>query len=984
MRSMFSFLALSLTLLGSQAPKTDWNELDSQVEELYQAGEYDVALVLAQRALELAKTEFGIEHLNTAQSLDALGRLYYAKADYLRAGPPLQRALAIRKSTLGLDDPFTAASLNNVASLYQARGDYANAERLFQSSLAIREKKLDPNHRDIATSLNNLGALYVLEGDYSRPVPLLTRALIISERESGVNSPDTAMKVKNLGQVYYLKANYQRAQGLYQRAHNIYKDALGADHPYTLITATNLANTYRAEGDFANAEPLYQGVQAIRERVPGPNHPDTATIVGELGILYYSKGDYARAEPLLQRALAIYESALGPDHPYVATSANNLAELYRAQKDYARAEPLYQRAIAIWAKSFPPNNPNIALPLNNLATLYDSKGDNAQAEPLLRRSLAIRKKALGHHHPETAASLNNLAVHRLATGHPWGAARLFHQALAIMVTELGPEHLNTVTPLTNLAGLAWISGRFGEAQAYIGKALQVEELSLRRVLITGFESQKQAYLDTLRGTTDDVITMALSTPFDPGRIMLAFTAVTQRKGRVLEAISKEMNALRRRLSNEDQQTLNELTQTRTLLAQLQSIGLAKRSAADYQREVRQLADKEDRLQAAVSAHSVEFRVDEQIPTAREIQGVLPKSAALIEFARYRPVRFEDLNRWGPARYAAFVLPSQGQVVGVDLGDASRIDDLCSQFTLSIGVPANAGQTREIARELDAKLMQPLRRLLGGSVEVLISPDGALNLIPFAALIDENQHYLLEQYQFTYLGTSRDLLRLQQPSASRQPAYIVANPVFGVSQASGGCHFEPRIGFAEEADAIAARFPNAEKMFGDKASKEGLQRLAGPLVLHVATHGFFDTSGDCIPKDASPMLRSGLALAGANDRSELGIMTALEIADLDLWGTQLVVLSSCETGVGETRDGEGVFGLRRALVIAGARTQVVSLWEVDDESTRDLMVGYYDRLLSGEGRSAALRAEQLEMLKDGRDPSSWAAFIPSGDWTPLGH
>ena len=140
----------------------------------------------------------------------------------------------------------------------------------------------------------------------------------------------------------------------------------------------------------------------------------------------------------------------------------------------------------------------------------------------------------------------------------------------------------------------------------------------------------------------------------------------------------------------------------------------------------------------------------------------------------------------------------------------------------------------------------------------------------------------------------------------------------------------------------------------------------------------------MPAEASPMLRSGLALAGANNGDKAdGIMTALEIADLDLWGTQLVVLSSCETGVGEAHKGEGVFGLRRALVMAGSRTQVMSLWEVDDQNTRQFMVAYYDRLLTGQGRSAALRNVQLDMLHDGIDPSHWSAFMVSGDWTPLG-
>ena len=201
-------------------------------------------------------------------------------------------------------------------------------------------------------------------------------------------------------------------------------------------------------------------------------------------------------------------------------------------------------------------------------------------------------------------------------------------------------------------------------------------------------------------------------------------------------------------------------------------------------------------------------------------------------------------------------------------------------------------------------------------------------------------------------------------------------------------------------------------------------MTGPSILHIATHGFFlpDQRGESVAagrglglgvktayasRRENPFIRSGLALAGANRRQgkdgEDGILTALEASGLDLWGTKLVVLSACETGVGEVKNGEGVYGLRRALVLAGAESQVISLWQVSDEATRDLMVAFYKRLQAGEGRTAALSSVQLEMLrgnnriqggdrrgltvgsgsdKDRSHPFFWASFIQSGDWRSM--
>jgi CHAT domain-containing protein/Tfp pilus assembly protein PilF len=912
-------------------------DLGSRVYQMVELGKYEEAITLSTEVLDFSQREFGPEHPNTAQCLNDLASLYRLKEDYSKAEPLYLRALAVREKILGPSHPDTGESLTDLARLYTLKGDYIRAEPLYQRALVLFEKSAGPDHQDTAIIIDDLAELYQLKGDYVHAEPLYNRAIGILEKTPGPDDPLTAGAVSRFALFYQTTGDYGRAEALFQRALTTYEKALGPDHPATAISVGNLGELYRLKGDYTRAEPLFQRALGISEKALGSDKPGTAASLNNIGSLYFYKGDYTRAEPLFERALSIYEKALGPDKAETATTLNNLAELYRIKGDYARAEPIYQRAISILEKALGSDHPSVAASINNLADLYVSIGNYAFAQPLYRRALTIREQVLGPDHPDTARSLGSLGI------------------------------------------LAWETAKFADAQNYFGRGFRIEEINLNRVLVTGSEPQKQAYLDTFRGTTDTLITMGLSTP---ASALLAFTAVVQRKGRVLEAVTNEMNTLRRRLSKEDQQALDQLNQTRALLAYISIAGLTRRSQADYQTELRELAEKEDRLQAAVSTRSAEFRIEEQVLAPQDLQSALSKDAALIEFARFRPYRWKDAQKhWDSPHYAAFVLLKEGQVVGFDLGEGKRIDDLCTQFTLSLSSAANSGQTQQIARELDALVMQPIRSLLRGRTEVLVSPDGALNLIPFAALIDENKHYLVERYQFTYLGTGRDLLRLQLPSASRQPATIVANPAFGTSRDPAGCRFEARSGFADEADAIAGRIPNAGRMIGDKASKAGLQALAGPRILHVATHGFFDMSGDCVPKGASPMLRSGLALAGANNRD--GIMTALEIADLDLWGTQLVVLSACETGVGEARDGEGVFGMRRALVIAGSRAQVISLWEVDDESTRDLMVAYYDRLLAGAGRSAALRAVQLEMLKDGRDASAWAAFIPSGDWTPLG-
>jgi CHAT domain-containing protein len=322
-------------------------------------------------------------------------------------------------------------------------------------------------------------------------------------------------------------------------------------------------------------------------------------------------------------------------------------------------------------------------------------------------------------------------------------------------------------------------------------------------------------------------------------------------------------------------------------------------------------------------------------------------------------------------------------------------------------------------------MQPIRSITGNAAHLLISPDGELNLMPFEALVDESNHYLVERYAITYLTSGRDLLRMQQTRPSKAPPLIVADPAFGpayvktsaddsgskssistklgtdISRDLNDTYFAPLAGSAEEARRIKALFPDARLLTGAAANEPALKATSAPSILHLATHGFFleDTAKTALPagrgvKNAgapvapeNPLMRSGIALAGANRHqpgSDNGILTALEASGLDLWGTKLVVLSACDTGLGEVRNGEGVYGLRRAFVEAGTESLVMSLWPVSDYVTRELMTGYYKNLKDGLGRGGSLRRVQLEMLKSpGRShPFYWASFIQSGEWASL--
>lgn len=423
------------------------------------------------------------------------------------------------------------------------------------------------------------------------------------------------------------------------------------------------------------------------------------------------------------------------------------------------------------------------------------------------------------------------------------------------------------------------------------------------------------------------------------------------------------------------------------------------------------------------------------------------NAALIELVRYykRASIGKSNNAQPAAHYAAYVLRRDGPPSWVELGGAPLIDRHINELRAALSNPSSTSAL-QTARALDEKVMQPIRKLLGETRRLFISPDGALNLVPFGALVDEQNRFLIEHYTVTYLTSGRDLLRLETHMQSGEAPTIIANPVFGsvakdnppASEQHGSMQrsinflnvsFNPLPGTAGEAKAISMVIPGVKVLTEAQATEAAIKQVKTPRILHVATHGFFlpaqqpqrveETRGielitsslSTVGRAENPLLRAGLALAGANQRQggggEDGVLTALEVAGLNLWGTKLVVLSACETGVGEVTDGAGVYGLRRALVLAGAESQVMSLWPVSDEATLDLMVEFYKRLQAGDGRTEALRRVQLEMLGSGEvrqssesrgiqaeiksnmkvakrsHPFYWASFISIGDWRSLG-
>jgi CHAT domain-containing protein len=505
------------------------------------------------------------------------------------------------------------------------------------------------------------------------------------------------------------------------------------------------------------------------------------------------------------------------------------------------------------------------------------------------------------------------------------------------------------------------------------------------------------------------------------------TTILRRKGRVLDAMTDTLKALRAVAAPQDQAMLDQLAEARARLATATLEVPDETATAQRSAMLKRLEIRIEQLESEISDRVAAFR-SQALPTKlfAAVARAIPPGAALVEFTTYRPYDIKT-RRIATPRYLTYTLTPEGKSLWLDLGETGPIDRAIDELRAALR-DSQRTDVKELARALDAKLMEPVRRQHSARW-LLISPDGKLNLVPFGALVDEQGHYLIENYLLTYLTSGRDLLRMSTFVSSSRPPLIIANPDFGEqpppeaqkkqSHAFDDFYFKPLPGTGAEGEALRAILPDATVLTERQANKGALLTAAGPEILHIATHGFFLTdlkaptidvgnlgtievmrdigllakkgpgAADPLKEQPveNPLLRSGLALAGANEYwrdGNQGILTAMETTGLFLWGTKLVVLSACDTGVGDISNGEGVYGLRRALLLAGSESQVMSLWPVSDLATRALMIDFYQALRRGEGRSEALRNAQLNLLRDPKrsHPAYWASFIQSGRWTSL--
>lgn len=873
-----------------------------------------------------------------------------------------------------------------------AAGETEKAVGSIEKIITRGEALMGKNNPDIIRLYGQKAVMLRNLSRYDEAEKEVTNMRRKAQRALGSDSPVYGLSLNILGSIRRMNNRFADAEEYYRQAIAILEKAGTSGEKDLAETYVNLNDVLSETNQLAEAKLYGKKAFQLTRRIFGPQSDRTITALNNLGMTLKALGELDAAEKRLSESLALHRKVFGADHPETATAENNMGLLYVSRGRYEEARRAYEAAMKIARTKLPASSQLNFSIRNNYGQLLLEQGDHAAAEPLLQAALKFADENLGEDHPLTGLAKHNMGCLMMETKRFDQARRLLRSSAKTVAAKHGRPHPQTITSNAYLAMLSAIEGN--------------DDASIK-------------YFDIVRRSANDAVWQDLP-----------------------------------RLDTGAQQKLMGRTFNWTLFS---SLSLAGRAGVDQnvlQNAAQWLANGKGIAETALAAARLK---KQQRPDALpwvsldEVRHAIAANGIFVDIVRQDIINFEggsyDQQVLDP-RYIAWIVPKTGDVSRVDLGDAKQVDEEIEKVRTAIqaagggdGTIVDQGEIK--ATELLNDQMQVLKEALWTRIEqhfstdvkrIILSPDGALWLVPWGAIPIENSQttddgdavtYLVEKYAVSTTLSGRRLVldaaakripELKKRSTSavfsnpdfdqspteKQSSYqrLFKRPARPASTSTRSLAFDarrhkaaPLPGTEVESAAIIPRMKqwlNSDRVHsfkGSEALESVVKQLISPKSVVLSTHGFFN-SADADSLGVNPLKHCGLLFAGCNDPASViggddGVLTGEEITSIDLRNTELVVLSACETGVGLIEDGNGVAGLRRAFKLAGARSVASTLWQIPDFDTAKLMGDFFDALADGEDYDAALRRAQIKRINRRRKdngaahPFFWAGFSISG-------
>ena len=1007
-------LAIHEKLLGENDPGVAIDE--SNLGLIYEKeNKYGDAETLYRKAIAIDERS-----ANAAQvglDLAGLGKLYADTGKYAQAEETSQQELAAYVKAYGPQDPRLASALNDLAADFALNGKLVEAEQAYGKAMVLEEKASSPDQAGIAQIEVNMGAVYRKEGKYPQAESLMLQALASRAKALGPNHPDVASVLSSLGLLYEYEMRFSDAERALRQALDIDMRALGPGSVQTAHDMVDLANLYGTHGQSGPSEQLFYNAIQIYLKVLGQAPVQAANVVFQGAEQFQMDGKLDVAAKLFNDAGGIYQQTEGAGTADVANCQQRLGSIAEHTGRHADAESLYKRSLATFEQLSGPNDLALTDSLEGLGKVYKDTQRLAAAEQLYLRALKIEQAHLKANDPQLRSGEADLAALYYVWAKPTQAAPYFQMYLGNLM------------------------GEFRANAATMSERERLIYFSTQQLAFPMFYSFVLKFHDQMPELTGQMYDALLEQ-----KGLVAASAASMRAAVVASRDPQAVAMLDRLASDKAQLAAlveTDAGNTANHQAQINQLGdeantleqtLMKRSAAMSQQKAQNAATWKEVQRALKPGESAveaaRFQFDDGIRPTADFYYV-----ALVVTPDCKEPIFVNLGKAKDMEAAPMLAYREdvGQTRGFEAEAAPA----------RAGQQSSVANTSAVY----AAFWKPLEPALGAAKRVYVSPDGMLNTIPMGPMADSDGKLLMEKYQLRIVNSTKDLLapasaqqtmgalvvgnpkfdltaaqqrtaiaQLRGGSASSGAAMPVAEhaavSTAGAAQFASrggdlkGGDLDPLPGTQVEVDTVNKLLKGAgwqaAEYTGNLALKETMIQAHAPRLVHIATHGFFlsdqeltaaaEAHGTKANVNEDPMLRSGLFFAGADRVREGaapevgvddGVLTAYEASQLNLEGTELVVLSACETGLGKELNSDGVFGLRRGLQEAGAGAILMSMWSVPDKETEELMALFYQKWLGGMDKPEALRQAQLEERETvrkryGRDlPFYWGAFVLVG-------
>ncbi len=834
--------------------------------------------------------------------------------------------------------------LNTAKKLYEVR-KFKAAEYYFLLAQAAYESEGLTNDINYSKVFSDLGLLYATLGRYNTASQYTEQALDMRAQTLGEKSYGYAASINNRAVLYQELAFFNEAEKDFEEAAAIAKEVVGPQSQEYAIVLNNEAILLAEVGRYEEAIANLLQVVGIMEAAKKKSLKNTVGFQSNLALLYQKTGKFAEAEAIYLKL----EKGLGSSNPYYAGVLNNLALLYVQMNKPDKVEDYLKRSAAVYKSKFGEESPGYAKVLGDQGWFYRIQKRYAEAEPLLVRALEIREKTLGPNHPDYARSREELAILYWKM-QQW--EKSYNHYKVVMDKTL--DFINTYfPPMSEAEKTKYWDITFPRFQRFYNFAVEAREAR-------------------------------------PTIVQDVYDYQTATKALLLNATSKVKNAI---LRSGNQALIKDYL---TWLDQKESLAryysLSKEDIREQKINLDSMEQAANRMEKSLSERSKDFSAGyaTQKVNYKEIRDVLTDQEAVVEIIQ---VKNYDQDFTADSKYVALVLTrNMEQPQWVLMENGAQLDTRYAKFY------RNAIQ-QKIADEYSyQQYWAKMEPALTGKKTIYISADGVYNQINLNTLKTTNGAYVLSQYDLVMLGNSKDLLGIKSRKAGppRKDAFLLGFPDYG------GTSVAALPGTKVEIEGInkvlKANGYTTKQVLQKEATEALLKTVKAPALMHIATHGYFLKDSEVKEGAAvgvalenaqeNPLLRSGLLLSGAAQTmsgtasvnlssNDNGVLTAYEAMNLDLNGTDLIILSACETGLGDVKAGEGVYGLQRAFQVAGANALIMSLWKVDDEATQQLMSQFYNNWVKTGNKHKAFKQAQQQLMTKYKEPYYWGAFVMMG-------